>query len=136
MGAERQELWRGRSNGPRAVRRTGSGGAENRPCLAAVQSKILIQTLLRNAIEQPARVLRRSDRRAAGKVFAEVESRPSLDGSHGGEGLCSVSGKRIGVLGIEHHEIRVEIAQNAMDEQPGWLLPRVSCNHGLARFAP
>ena len=47
-----------------------------------------------------------------------------------------VSGKRIGIPSIEHHEIRVEIAQNAMDEQPGCLLLRVSCNHGLARFAP
>ena len=98
--------------------------------------KILIQILLRNAIEQPTRVLRRSDRRAADKVFAEVESRLSLDGSHGGEGLGGVSGKCIGVPGIDQNEIRVEIAQNAMHEQPRYLLLRVSCNNGLSRFAP
>ena len=70
----------------------------------------------------------RGYRCAAGKVFAEVESRPSLDGSHCGEAWCCVSGKRIGVPSIEYHEIRVKIAQNAMDKQPGRLLPRVSCN--------
>ena len=41
-----------------------------------------------------------------------------------------------GVPGIEQNEIRVEIAQNAMHEQPRYLLLRVSCNNGLSRFAP
>jgi hypothetical protein len=104
--------------------------------LPLVTESILLQTLLPNAIKQPTRVLRGGDGRTADKVFAEVESRSSLDGSHGGEGLSSVCGKRMGILGIEQNEIRMEIAQNAMDEQPGCPLLRISCNYGLARFTP